>query len=227
VRLTLYGTIAKVGSSRSIYPDNRFSDFPDRTSAALEKSSMFMSSSQSPTFTDLEILLDNAGIDTTVAEAHGIVTGVLSVPARETEPWLPLILGPEQTEPAEASAELPEQLFALWHQTEDQLQRGEFDFVLLLPDETAGLQERIGALADWCRGYLLGLAHAGVSDESAVKGDGAEFLGDIERIAEVEIEPGDGIEDQEQALTELEEYVRMGVQLVYEELCAPSGASAP
>src|SRR3546814_3858346 len=88
-----------------------------------------------------------------------------------------------------------------------QLEDQSFEFALLLPDDDAGLAERSGALFEWCRGFLgaFGLA-AGkdppLSDESR------EALTDIARLAAASPQD-DGDEEDEQALAEIEEFVRV------------------
>src|SRR3546814_3215300 len=94
-----------------------------------------------------------------------------------------------------------------------QLEDQSFEFALLLPDDDAGLAERSGALFEWCRGFLgaFGLA-AGkdppLSDESR------EALTDIARLAAASPQD-DGDEEDEQALAEIEEFVRVATLLLH------------
>ena len=89
-------------------------------------------------------------------------------------------------------------------------------FALLLPDDEESVAERTGALADWARGFALALLRG---DQLTIEGldtDSAEVVQDLLKISEAR--PGDDPEEDERALAELEEYMRVGVQLVFEEL---------
>jgi uncharacterized protein YgfB (UPF0149 family) len=94
----------------------------------------------------------------------------------------------------------------------------DFGFQLLLPDDTAGLGARIEALASWCQGFLLGISHGGVSDIQALPGELPEIVEDFLNIARAENFELENEEEDEAAYMELLEYVRVGVQLFWEEL---------
>ncbi|MFK8013880.1 MAG: UPF0149 family protein [Gammaproteobacteria bacterium] len=97
-----------------------------------------------------------------------------------------------------------------------QLEVGELGFGLIIAGDDAPLAERADSLAQWCQGYLVGLAMAGVKDHNALPGDVPEFVNDLLKISQVAAE-GDG-NDDENAFYELCEYIRVGVQLVFDEL---------
>jgi uncharacterized protein len=106
-----------------------------------------------------------------------------------------------------------------------QLDDPELGFEPLLPDEDEPLRERADALVHWCRGFLGGLGLAGISAERGLSPDGAEILRDFSTIAGTRFEYKDAEED-ENALSEVVEFIRVGVLLVHTELCAPPAASA-
>lgn len=88
-----------------------------------------------------------------------------------------------------------------------------FDFELLLPDADASLAQRSGALFDWCRGFIgaFGLAAGAkppLSEESR------EALGDLAKLAAAQAQD-DGDEDDEAALIEIEEFVRVAALLLH------------
>ena len=88
----------------------------------------------------------------------------------------------------------------------------------MLPDDETPLLGRTQALGDWCQGFLMGLAMAGIRDFTRLPPDSAEFIQDlldISRIEEQELEEG---EDEEQAFAGIVEYVRAGVLLIRSEL---------
>lgn len=91
----------------------------------------------------------------------------------------------------------------------------EFDFELLLPDDSVALDTRVTALAEWTQGFLVGVVEAGATWSTA-PAVVREVIADFAEIARLR---GGGLEDEddEGAYAELVEYVRMGVVLIYGE----------
>ncbi|MDH3589591.1 MAG: UPF0149 family protein, partial [Gammaproteobacteria bacterium] len=71
----------------------------------------------------------------------------------------------------------------------------------------------------WCQGFLFGLTVGGIEAGRALPGDVAEVVGDFSRVSEA-VHSGEAEEEDEQSYVELCEYVRVGAQLVFEELAA-------
>ena len=91
------------------------------------------------------------------------------------------------------------------------------EFNLLLPDDDEAVAERAAAVADWARGFILALLHGEQAAVlAALQDEGGEFVQDLMKISEARA-GGEGEED-ERALVEIEEYIRVGVQLVFEEM---------
>lgn len=164
-------------------------------------------------YATLSTALEAAGITTSAAETHGIVTAALCAP--HPPDWQHLLFG---MHPAGVSPSLRSQLLALYDRTASQLTGMEFEFAPLLPAES--LVGQVEALADWCRGFVLALGIAGI-DEQALPGEAGEFVRDAKEIAEAEMDDDEAIEAQERDYEEIVEYLRVGVQLVYEELHSP------
>ena len=95
----------------------------------------------------------------------------------------------------------------------EQLSDRSFRFELLLPDGDASLADRSGALFDWCRGFLgaFGLA-AGAAP--TLSDEGQEALGDLARLAGAQAQD-EGDDDDEEALVEIEEFVRVAALLLH------------
>jgi hypothetical protein len=166
---------------------------------------------ESPSHTDLARTLAAEDTGLSAAEVHGALTAVLC--AATAERAMPALL---RFIPQGASGALGEMLLALLRRTGEQLHDPQFGFALLLPGEEAPLDQQVAALADWCRGFLIGVA-----DPARLAGDAGEVVRDLARIAAVEPDtPQAGSEEQERDLAELVEYVRVGVQLVFEQLQA-------
>lgn len=104
----------------------------------------------------------------------------------------------------------------------------ELTFYPWLPGSETELSVRVAALAAWCRGFVAGLGLGGYAPEDAAteadtgggRGAVAEFVGDLVEISRAGLD-ADELEDADQAgfdLAAVVEYVRVGVQLVFEEL---------
>jgi len=159
-------------------------------------------------------------IDSTVgaSEAHGWLCGALCV--REgfgAAEWL-AELADDAGGPA-AAGELP--AFSDLHaETLASLRSGDSSFEPLLPDDDALLEDRVAALAQWCGGFLYGVGAAGANEAAAKSGDVAEILADLSEISRAQLEPGRGEDSGETDYVELQEFVRAGAQLAWEELAA-------
>lgn len=142
------------------------------------------------------------------AELHGALTGWLAGGGAAGGAWLGKVL---------ADDDLPQpdddDLHVLHNATLEALEDGEFGFQLLLPDEDWPLQQRGNALFDWCRAFLGGFGLA-AGAEPALSEDGNEALEDLARLAMAEAD-GEGGEEDEQALAELEEFVRVAALLLH------------
>ena len=91
-------------------------------------------------------------------------------------------------------------------------------FQPLLPDDDAALVRRVAGLAQWCHGFLYGLALGGAVAPGRLSADVDEILRDFAEISRAEVDPADPVETGEAAYAELLEFVRTGAQIVFEEL---------
>ena len=148
------------------------------------------------------------------AEAHGTLAGALCalVPYR-LEDWLAEILpdgvGGAGTDPA---------LQTLYEATVTALSDRQMDFDLLIPADDRPIEERTQALTAWCSGFLYGLGSNGAADPQRLPGDLGEIVRDLTEITRADVDATDTVEANESALAELVEFVRVGVQLVFDEL---------
>jgi len=168
-------------------------------------------------FDTLQAALERVHAETGAAEGHGALCGMLSLNnSIDVRSWIDTML--EQGDPNDALVRDARQLLlSLYEETQRELNDSNLEFVLLLPDDDEALEYRVRALADWCRGFLYGLALAGYRADGAVPEDTADFVNDLNEIAQASFEVTPGNED-ETAFAEVSEYVRMGVLLVSEEM---------
>lgn len=166
------------------------------------------------TFDDLQRALVQSHALTDAAEAHGTLVGALCAARCSLDDWLAEIL--PDGRPGQHAADPLREVFDA---TQGALLEGALAFQPLLPADDAPIGDRTSALGEWCQGFLYGLgAGAAVPDVSALQGEAAEVLRDMTEITHVDVDPADGPETNEAAYAELVEFVRVGVQLLYEHL---------
>ena len=168
-------------------------------------------------YDEIESAISLAGLELSAAEVHGVICGAICNQMKTgTAPDMNRLITAGAVVQAEALGQLQKTLELLLRGTVEELHRDDGDFSLLLPDDDSSLQLRLWSLADWCRGFLLGLLDGENVAIDQLSTDAAEIARDMLSISEVEVN-GDG-SDSEWDLTEVEEYVRVGVQLIFEEL---------
>ena len=157
------------------------------------------------------------------AEAHGTLAGCLCATAGyRLEDWLREIL-PEGRAAPEAAASLEE----LYTATTAALLQPDMELELLLPDDEQPIEARTAALAQWCQGFLYGLGAGAVSDASELPGDAGELVRDFIEISRAGVDAAQDEEANEAAYAELVEFVRVGVQLLFEELAVLRPPTTP
>ncbi|MEM9385163.1 MAG: UPF0149 family protein [Pseudomonadota bacterium] len=159
-----------------------------------------------------------------LAQWHGSVSGLLcGAPLAVAEGLLANLPHPDGSAPAldavtdgsRADTVISADLRRVVSVTVNTLEEGGLDFQPLISDEVP-LSERALGLAEWCQGFLYGLAST-VPKERLMDDALGELLGDFAEIARA-VRGGDDAEEAENAYVELVEFVRVGVQLCYEEL---------
>jgi uncharacterized protein YgfB (UPF0149 family) len=157
------------------------------------------------------------------AEAHGTLAGSLCTAVTyRFEDWLSEIL-PEGRAQAAATTEALQEVYA---QTAQSLVSVECAFDLLLPEDEQPIDARTEALAQWCQGFLYGLGSRVIQDASRLPGEAGEVVRDLSEITRAAVDDSDDAESNESAFTELVEFVRVGVQLVFAELEPVRGHSS-
>jgi uncharacterized protein len=179
------------------------------------------------TYTEIQRVLTDERSMTDAAEAHGTLTGCLCAAiGYRFEDWLLEILPEGRAQPLAKAA-----LRELYLETSGALESSEMEFDLLLPEDEASLDTRTVALAQWCQGFLYGLGGSAIQDTNGLPGEVGEIVRDLSEITRVGVDDGQSVESNESAYAELVEFVRVGVQLVFEELSplrdqpSPPGAS--
>ena len=72
----------------------------------------------------------------------------------------------------------------------------------------------------WCQGFLYGFGAAGTANRATLPEDVPEVLADFAQMSHAGEVGAEALEVEEEAYAELVEFLRVGVQLIYDELAA-------
>lgn len=170
---------------------------------------------------EMEMALHSSGSSWSASQAHGLLCSRLAVLGEDGgADWLGQVLQ-DFDSGSVAHGDGVELMEGVFTETYRQLAAQQSEFMLLLPDDSGSAAVVTLALAEWCEGFLHGL----VSD---VQGDAlkhklaveplSEIIKDMLEITRASADDDGDAEANEEALTELIEYLRVAVQIVYEEL---------
>ena len=162
-----------------------------------------------PELSAVEAEIARLSLAISASELHGALCGWLAGGGASTPAWLAPVLVDDTLATPGAGSPLDRLRTGSAYQLADR----SFSFELLLPGSDAPLAERSGALFDWCRGFLgaFGLAAGG---QPPLSDEGTEALGDLAKLAGAHPED-DGDDEDEDALVEIEEFVRVAVLLLH------------
>ena len=171
-----------------------------------------------PNYTELLRAADELECSVSLSESHGVLVGLACGEASPGfDRWYDeMFVMPEEDDAQ--GLKLRASLHALYSDTLAALASAELEFSPLLPDDSNSLTARADALADWCRGYSYALSLSALQPDRILSDDARELLNDVGAIAAAGHGAEDDDEEAEDALVELEEYVRVGVMLVFEEM---------
>ena len=165
-------------------------------------------------YAEIQRLLADERSLTDAAEAHGTLAGALCTTSTyRFEDWLQEILPDGRVQDLSAGT-----LRGLYFVTAETLAGAEMAFEPLLPEDAQPLDERAAALSQWCVGFLYGLGSGAIEDLSKLPGEVGEVVRDFDELTRVGVGGGESEEENESAYAELVEFVRVGVQHVFEEL---------
>lgn len=169
-------------------------------------------------YAGVEEALREVGAHVGAAEGHGMLCGMLTATDDTSQAhWIAEVLADTQPR-GETARHCLETLTLVYDETAAGLADAQFEFQPMLPGEESSLAERSQALAGWCSGFLFGLGYNQPgSDDASLPANVREALNDMAEIARVAAQP-DEDEDDEDAYTELVEYIRVAVLLCREHL---------
>ncbi|GAA4804977.1 YecA family protein [Lysobacter hankyongensis] len=162
-----------------------------------------------PDVDDIEEAVRAQGLGVGACELHGALCGWLAGGGADSPRWLAQVLADDSLPAPGAGSPLDRLRTASVAQMEDR----EFDFDLLMPDADASLEVRSSGLFDWCRGFLGGFGLA-AGAKPPLSEESLEALTDLAKLAAASPQE-DGDEDDEAALAEIEEFVRVAALLLH------------
>lgn len=169
-------------------------------------------------------LLADVEAESCAAECHGFLCGQLCISRVPQEELWQEFLDVQSNDDDLVDA-CYQEIKILLTDTSDEMQSPDLDFQPLLPDDSASLEERVNALGEWCHGFLNGYGiGAGGRNDAVLTEISREILEDFTHISRVGIDEQTNEED-EAALMELIEYVRMGTLIIFDEMTYDSNFS--
>ena len=177
--------------------------------------------------------LRRCGSTWTASQAHGLLSSRLAVAGADAGlDWLQQVL--EGTDESGAlRTECASLLNSLYQDTLRQLSERLSEFSPLLPDDGDSASLRAAALAHWCEGFLHGLVsveHGEALKNRLASDPLADIIRDMLQLTRAAVDEESDEETNEAAYAEIVEYVRVAVQLTYEELAEfrnPAGPASP
>lgn len=106
-------------------------------------------------------------------------------------------------------------LQSMFEHTVHSIEKDDFSFALMLPNDTQPIANRLGAIGDWCHGFLYALSARLREniDVNELPEDAYEFIDDVQEIANIDSDVQTTSDKLEQNWFELCEYLRIGVLL--------------
>ncbi len=177
-----------------------------------------------PDISELDELLYRIDATMGAADAHGALCGMICARGTvELSEWVDHVVG-EQGQGGDLLHDVVHKLSELHQWTLETMNDAAGNFRMLLLDDDEPLPDRVEALANWCQGFIYGLAAGGIREDSELPEETGELLRDMVEISRAGHDMDDenmdesDSEEDETAYMEVEEYVRMGVMYIYEDL---------
>lgn len=180
---------------------------------------------------ELDAALRRCGSTWNAGQTHGLLCSRLALGGSEgASRWIRQVLADTDPDSAQCQ-ECEAMLEALCTMTWQQLAERQSEFMLLLPDDDDSARVRTEAMSQWCEGFLHGLVSETHGDELKKRLASeplSDIIKDLVEISRATTGDEDDEEDNESALAEIVEYLRVAAQLTYEELAEFRGpASRP
>lgn len=185
-----------------------------------------------PDFDQMADIYWRLGVMQSPSQLHGFLTGRLSAGDElATAEWLAeaarYIDAVESPDAADSAL-----LQSLHLATAQALAGGEMAMALLLPDDAVEITLRVDALGQWCQGFLAGFAQGGKTvqqrhGQQQYAPEVSEALSDLAAISQIRLSDDDDVQQSEQHVVEVAEYLRVAAMTIYLECRQSLQGTAP
>ncbi len=181
---------------------------------------------QTDHYQELQHKLTTANASADAAEVHGVICGIIA-----SNQELPVYWFEELFDQAEEGdllvADCRTEVEGLYANTVRQMENADMAMQLLLPDDETSLAARAQAVSQWCQGFLYGFGLSGDAFEQKLSDEAREALEDIASFTRMDIDGIEESEDEEDALIEITEFLRVASMLIRETLLTKPVDEAP
>jgi hypothetical protein len=173
-------------------------------------------------YKSLDKIRISASITNNISKYHGIICSRLCFGIKEFNDLMSKDSNANHQIVSIQLKEFNAALFEIIEEQENQFKSNVLDFQPLLPDESEPIEVRALALALWSEGFIdscgMCIAELDLDIEGIGNGEVSEIIEDFSQIST--LDPNSILEEEEEeiALMELVEYVRVSVQLFFENL---------
>jgi len=176
---------------------------------------------------EIDTALNQADVELSASEVHGTVIGSIANHLKSgISPDLLKLIKPQADVDDERFLQLKELLYELYRENSELLFEGKEGFDLLLPNEDDDLSDRADGLAAWAKGFILGLLYNNAFSVDQLPESAPEIVRDMMQISEAAA-GSDEEQEEDWALAELHEYLKVGAQLVFEFIYSERAAAMP
>jgi len=159
------------------------------------------------------------------SEWHGLILGSICYHLKVgVEPNLERLIFDEASKTMDRQPVI-ELSFSTYRALMDELLAAQDILELMMPDDEESIDYRTEAVAAWCQGYVLGLLQNEKFSIDQLPPEAAEFTRDVLDIGQAHI--GEGEQEDERALMEIVEFLRVGTQLSFEVIYAERAHETP
>jgi len=161
------------------------------------------------------------GISIDVSEYHGKISACLCFENWKAETLLPKKINADAHSLSSDANKLKNILLGLIAETHEKLNDTEMTFYPLLSPDSESLTNRTLSLSSWCQGFIdgfsLAIAQENISINLTEQDIIVEIIEDFSQISKLTSASVMNEGGEELAYMEVVEYVRVGVQLIFEE----------
>lgn len=169
-----------------------------------------------PEYQEAQMMLEKNDIFVAPSEVHGAISGLLACGLNIDKDEYLTILRDVFNEGQAFSNELNDFFAKLYSQVFEGFTDEEFHFELYLPSADESMTDQANGLVSWVAGFMLGFGLK-QRDYGKLSADIKEIIKDFTEISRLDTAFDDG-EDDEAALHEIIEYVRVSSLLCFAEM---------